>query len=94
MPYLQAIELDKDELVQALALSAFTSTVALALGLGINSSLGFDIAAPTLVALAAAFAGMAVGQVARETLSVEAFRRFVFIGLFALGATMVARFVW
>ena len=94
VPYLQAIELDKDELVQALALSAFISTVALALGLGINSSLGFDIAAPTLVALAAAFAGMAIGQVARETLSVDAFRRWVFIGLFALGATMVARFVW
>ena len=94
VPYLQAIDLDKDDLVQALALSAFTSTVALALGLGINSSFGFDIAAPTLVALAAAFAGMAVGQVARGGLSVAAFRRWVFIGLFALGATMVARFAW
>jgi hypothetical protein len=44
VPYLQAIDLDKDELVQAIALSAFVSTVALALGLGLNS--GLSTAAP------------------------------------------------
>jgi len=34
VPYLQALDLGKDELLQALAISAFISTVALALGLG------------------------------------------------------------
>lgn len=91
VPYLQAIDLGKDELVQALALSAFTSTVALALGLGLNNSLGADVIIPASIALAAALGGMAVGQAVRSKLSIEVFRRWVFIGLLALGASMVAR---
>jgi uncharacterized membrane protein YfcA len=62
VPYLQALGLGKDELVQALAISAFISTVALALGLGLNNGLGSAIAIPAAIALVAAFVGMAVGQ--------------------------------
>ena len=59
VPYIQALDLGKDELVQALAISAFVSSVALALGLGFNHGLGGAIAVPAGVALMAAFAGMA-----------------------------------
>ena len=93
VPYLQALDLGKDELLQALAISAFISTVALALGLGLNKGLGSAIAVPTTIALAAAFVGMAFGQVLRSRLSVTAFRHWVLVGLLALGSSMLARFV-
>jgi uncharacterized membrane protein YfcA len=93
VPYVQALNLDKDELVQAMAISAFMSTVALALGLGLNNGLGGAIAAPTIVALVGAFVGMATGKALRSRLSVTTFRRWVFIGLLGLGGSMIARFV-
>src|SRR5215468_10825394 len=77
VPYLQALDLGRDELVQALAISAFVSTVALGLGLGLNSGLSGATAIPAVIAVAAAFAGMAVGQAIRSRLSVIAFRRWV-----------------
>jgi len=92
VPYLQALDLGRDELVQALAISAFVSTVALGLGLGLNSGLSGATAIPAVIAVAAAFAGMAVGQAIRSRLSVIAFRRWVLLGLLALGASMVVRF--
>ena len=93
VPYLQALDLGKDELLQALAISAFISTVALALGLGLNKGLGSAIAGPAAIALAAAFVGMAFGQVLRSRLSVTTFRHWVLVGLLALGTSMLARFV-
>ena len=93
VPYIQALNLGKDELVQAMAISAFMSTVALALGLGLNNGLGGAVAAPTMVALVGAFVGMATGKALRSRLSIIAFRRWVFIGLLVLGGSMIARFV-
>jgi uncharacterized membrane protein YfcA len=93
VPYVQALNLGKDELVQALAISAFVSTLALALGLGLNNGLGGAMAAPAMIALVAAFVGMAIGKALRSRLSVAAFRLWVFVGLLLLGGSMVARFV-
>jgi uncharacterized protein len=93
VPYIQSLEFGKDELVQALALSAFVSSIALALGLGLNNGLDGAIALPAAVALAAAIAGMVIGKALRSKLSVTVFRRSVFVGLLALGCSMVARFV-
>jgi uncharacterized membrane protein YfcA len=93
VPYVQALNLGKDELVQALAISAFVSTLALALGLGLNNGLGGAMAAPAMIALVAAFVGMAIGKALRSRLSVAAFRRWVLVGLLLLGGSMVARFV-
>ncbi len=93
VPYIQALDLSKDELVQALAISAFVSSVALALGLGFNNGLSGAIAIPAAVALAASFAGMAIGKALRSRVSAHVFRRLVLIGLLALGASMVGRYV-
>ena len=93
VPYVQALDLGKEELVQALAISAFVSTLALALGLGLNSGLGGAMAAPAMIALVAAFVGMRIGKALRSRLSVAAFRRWVLVGLLLLGGSMVARFV-
>ena len=93
VPYVQALDLGKEELVQALAISAFASTLALALGLGLNSGLGGAMAAPAMIALVAAFVGMRIGKALRSRLSVAVFRRWVLVGLLLLGGSMVARFV-
>jgi uncharacterized membrane protein YfcA len=93
VPYVQALNLGKDELVQALAISAFVSTLALALGLGLNNGLSGAMAAPAMIAVVAAFLGMAIGKALRSWLSVAAFRRWVLVGLLLLGSSMAARFV-
>ena len=84
VPYIQAIGLSKDELVQALAISA----------LGMNNGLTSAVAAPAVVGLAASFAGMAVGKALRSRLSADTFRRFVLIGLLVLGASMICRSIY
>lgn len=91
VPYLQALGLEKDELVQALGLSFTVSTVALAVSLGASGALSVVHAIPTAVALAVACAGMAAGQALRARLAPETFRRWFFIGLLGLGAYLVAR---
>lgn len=93
IPYVQAIKLGKDELVQAIAMSAFVSAAALGLGLGSTTGVDQALAAPGLAAIVAALVGMALGQAVRSRLSAEAFRRAVLIGLFVLGAIMTARAV-
>ena len=90
-PYLQAVHRDKDEFVQAIAVSAFVFAVALALGLGLNSALDPGILVSGTVALFAAIGGMTIGQVLRARLASAAFQNLVFAGLLALGVTMVGR---
>jgi len=94
VPYIQAIGLSKDELVQALAISAFVSSIALGLGLGMNKGLTGAVAAPAVVGLAASFVGMAMGKALRSRLSADTFRRVVLIGLLALGASMIFRYIY
>src|SRR5215470_1945152 len=72
VPYVQALNLEKDELVQALAISAFVSSVALALGLGLNDGLNGAVAISAMVALAGALVGMAIGKATRSRLSIMA----------------------
>ena len=90
-PYLQALNLGKDELVQAIGIAALVATSALALGLGLNGRLEPSVAIPGTIAVAAAFAGMFLGQAFRARVSVELFRRWVLIGLIGLGGMMIVR---
>lgn len=95
VPYLQAIGLTKDELVQALGLSFTVSTLALAAALVATpaGSTGLDpaLAWPSLAGVAVALAGMRLGQAVRSRLSPQAFRWWFFAGLLALGAYLAAR---
>jgi len=93
VPYLGAIGLEKEELVQALGLSFTVSTLALSVNLASAGALQMALAGPTLLALAAAGAGMALGQALRLSLSPAAFRRWFFAGLLGLGAWLVWRAV-
>jgi uncharacterized membrane protein YfcA len=93
VPYLQAIGLEKDELVQALGLSFTVSTLALAAVLAAQGALATSLAGLSVAALAPALAGMILGQKLRACLSVSAFRRWFFLGLLILGASMVVHAV-
>jgi uncharacterized membrane protein YfcA len=93
VPYLQAIGLEKDDLVQALGLSFTVSTLALAVNVGIAGALTWALAAPTAWALATACIGMWIGQKIRTRLSPVAFRRSFFLGLLILGIYLAARSV-
>ena len=91
VPYLAAIGLEKDELVQALGLSFTVSTLALAVNIAAAGAFGAALVIPTLAALAAAGVGMGVGQALRARLTPAAFRLWFFAGLLVLGAYLAVR---
>jgi uncharacterized protein len=91
VPYLQAIGMEKEELVQALGLSFLVSTLALAVNVAAAGALTTATAPAALLALATACAGMWAGQALRLRLSPAAFRRWFFIGLAVLGAYLALR---
>jgi uncharacterized protein len=91
VPYLQAIGLGKEDLIQALGLSFTVSTLALAVNVAVAGGLRISTASMPLAALAAAFVGMWVGQAVRLRLSPAAFRQWFFAGMLVLGAYLVAR---
>ncbi|NEV76071.1 sulfite exporter TauE/SafE family protein [Rhodopseudomonas sp. BR0C11] len=90
MPYLQAIGMEKDELVQALGVFFTTATLALAVNLTDAGLLSTATALPGLVALAAAFAGMFGGQAVRTRMHPDTFRRWFLIALMGLGLYLAA----
>jgi uncharacterized membrane protein YfcA len=91
VPYLQALGLPRDGLVQAMGLSFTVSTLALAIGLSTHAGFsGADVTA-SLWMLLPALAGMALGQALRSRLSPTRFRICFFIGLGLLGLHMVLR---
>jgi len=86
LPYLQALGLEKEELIQALGLSFTVSTIALGLGLIAGGALRPSVAGSSLIALAPTLAGMLLGQWLRLRTSEQTFRRVFFAGLLVLGA--------
>lgn len=90
VPFLQALGLTKDDLVQALGLSFTVSTIALAASLAGDGAYDATLAGTSLLATVPALAGMALGQWARGRLHPESFRRWFFLGLLALGLYMAA----
>jgi len=91
VPYLQAIGLQKDELVQALGLSFTVSTLALAVALAGVDAFAPGLVIPSLLAVAVSLAGMRLGQSVRARLRPQAFRLCFFSGLLALGGYLALR---
>lgn len=89
VPYLQAIGLEKDELIQALGLSFTVSTIALAFGLlRVDAWHGGSIWL-SLLAVAPSLLGMRLGQWLRRRIASALFRRVFFAGLMLLGVYLV-----
>jgi uncharacterized membrane protein YfcA len=89
VPYLQALGLSKDELVQALGLSFTVSTLALAGGLLWRGALGGGELSASLLALIPAVLGMMLGQWLRQRISAVLFKRVFFVGLGLLGGHLL-----
>ena len=91
VPYMQALGLERDELVQACGLSFTVSTVALAAVLAHAGALEASLAQASLLALVPALIGMALGQWVRSRVRPDLFRVCFLAGLVALGAHLALR---
>lgn len=85
MPFMQAIGLEKDELVQALGVFFTIATLALAFNLTSAGLLNASTALPGVIAMVAAFAGMFGGQGLRTRMQPETFRRWFLVAMMLLG---------
>ncbi|MDN2583633.1 sulfite exporter TauE/SafE family protein [Aquibium sp. ELW1220] len=94
VPYLQAIGLEKDELVQALGLSFTVSTIALAAGLAWRGALQLDHLALSALAIVPALVGMWVGQNLRGRIGPRIFSRGFLVAMLLLGTEMASRAVF
>lgn len=93
VPYLQALGLEKDDLVQVLGLSFTTSTVALAAGLASRGAFQMSQAVGSMLCVAPALVGMLIGQVIRARVDAATFRLVFFTSLLLLGGDLIARSV-
>ena len=90
MPFLQALGMEKDELVQALGIFFTTATVALAFNLTGAGLLSVATTLPAATALVAAFGGMYLGQKMRSRMDAAAFQRWFLAGMVLLGGYLAA----
>ena len=89
VPYLQALGLSRDQLVQALGLSFTLSTLALGIGLAWRGALGSAEMSASLLALLPALLGMWLGQRLRQRISAVLFKRMFFVGMALLGTHLL-----
>ncbi|MDB5930644.1 MAG: putative rane protein [Polaromonas sp.] len=90
VPYLQALCLQRDELIQAMGISFTVSTLALAVGLYFNDRYPGATFGASVLMLLPALAGMAAGHYLRQKLSPVLFRQCFLGSLILLGIHMIA----
>ena len=90
VPYLQAIGMEKEELIQALGVFFTVATLALGFNLTSAGLLSAATALPGAIAMAASFAGMFIGQAVRTRLQPDVFRRWFQIGMIVLGVYLAS----
>jgi hypothetical protein len=91
VPYIQALGLNKDDLVQALGLSFTVSTVALAVALSHGGAFKLGSVVASAFAVVPALLGMWLGQAIRGRISPSSFRRWCLILLGVLGVELTMR---
>lgn len=91
VPYLQALRLDKDHLIQALGLSFTTSTIALAIGMAVHDAIRIEQLGLSSLAILPALVGMWFGQQIRARISPRLFRIGFLLLLLLLGLELVTR---
>ncbi|MFZ5779425.1 MAG: sulfite exporter TauE/SafE family protein [Pseudomonadota bacterium] len=91
LPYMQSLDIDRNDLVQALGIMFVAITGALTLALALQGIFtpanvvgGFGALVPT-------FLGVWIGQHARRAISAETFRRAFLLGMLAIGLQMASR---
>jgi hypothetical protein len=91
VPYLQAIGLSKDGLIQAMGLSFTVSTIALAAALARGGAFHLENITLSALAVIPSLLGMRIGAVVRERISAATFRRWFLVFLAILGLELVVR---
>jgi uncharacterized membrane protein YfcA len=91
VPYLQAIGLPRDQLVQALGLSFTVSTLALAAILARGGAFPLATAGVSALQIVPALVGMVAGQWLRGRVQPAVFQFCFFLGLFILGGHLALR---
>lgn len=94
VPYLQSLELDQDELVQAMGLSFTVSTAALAVALAARDAWQPAMAGMSFLAQLPALAGMLIGQRLRHRMRPALFRRCFLLALMVLGMHLSLQWAW
>jgi uncharacterized protein len=94
VPYMQAIGMEKDELVQALGVFFTVATLALGFTLTRAGLVNAATALPGAVAMGSSFAGVLVGQTVRSKMPAEAFRRWFLVAMILLGIYLACTAVW
>jgi uncharacterized membrane protein YfcA len=85
MPFLQALGMEKDELVQALGVFFTVATLALSINLTTSGLLSASTALPGAIAMDCSFAGMFIGQALRTRMPADTFRYWFLIAMILLG---------
>lgn len=91
LPYLQAVGLEKEDLVQALGLHFTVSTLALAAVLFHGGAFQTSVATASMLAVVPALVGMYLGQWIRLRVPLAVFRLCLYLGLLGLGLQLVLR---
>jgi uncharacterized membrane protein YfcA len=89
--YMQALNLNRNELVQAMGISFSVSTFALGLALAGHSLLPTNLGLLSAAALVPAIGGMMLGAWIRKRMSEDSFRQIFFYALALLGAWLAMR---
>ena len=91
IPYIAALRLDRDELVQAIGIVFMTGTVALCAVLTAYGQFRLNQIGLSLLAVPPSIAGLVLGRRIRNVISPEVFRRLFFGVILILGASLIAR---
>jgi uncharacterized membrane protein YfcA len=88
LPYMQSLDMDRHDLVQALGIMFLFITGALTIALALQGAFTPLNLLGGVGAIAPTFLGVWLGQKARYAVSAETFRRIFLIGLFLVGLQM------
>jgi uncharacterized protein len=94
MPFMQAIGMEKDELIQALGLYFTVATLGLAFNLTSAGLFSAATALPGAIAMVASFTGMFIGQAVRTRMQPDTFRRWFLIAMIFLGIYLIGSAIY
>jgi uncharacterized membrane protein YfcA len=94
MPFMQAIGMEKDELIQALGVYFTVATLGLAFNLTSAGLFSAATALPGAIAMVASFTGMFIGQAVRTRMQPDTFRRWFLIAMIFLGIYLIGSAIY
>jgi uncharacterized membrane protein YfcA len=88
LPYMQSLDIDRHDLVQALGIMFLFIIGALTVALAVQGAFDLTNLLGAIAAIVPTFLGVWLGQKARRAASPETFRRIFLVGMFVVGLHM------